>query len=406
MRKVPTVIFVIALAALLIAPNWLNASATSRPAWNSEENGGKPGNNNILSQFKYYHSFQKFEYTTPKVVEVPLGNTLTTTNAYFALLETETNTLQPYEIITKKRQTPYNVVSQDKNGNTVDEKLLYDGKSQTSTEFPVSEGRISEVLIRLVYNAPITTSTLHLQIDHYGKSPVSISLKTVDNGNDYVVIATKPFSQSDLQFPARQAAVWELTLRYSQPLRMSELYFDEESQAKSAESAIRFLMRPGSTYRLFSQSDGYVDLPYLESGNLLSATDVLTISLPPALSNSLYKPSDSDRDGIPDSSDNCLDTHNQDQLDKDKNDIGDACEDFDTDNIMNNMDNCPAHPNRDQQDTDRDGKGDHCDDEESRLTERLAFLPWLGIALGFGVVIVLFAVTVKKPVNKNSKTQD
>lgn len=63
----------------------------------------------------------------------------------------------------------------------------------------------------------------------------------------------------------------------------------------------------------------------------------------------IYDPIDSDRDGIPNASDNCLGVHNADQADFDRDGLGDAC------------DNCPGAPNVDQADADGDGAGDVCD---------------------------------------------
>jgi Thrombospondin type 3 repeat len=58
---------------------------------------------------------------------------------------------------------------------------------------------------------------------------------------------------------------------------------------------------------------------------------------------------DADSDTIPDSSDNCVNAANTNQLDTDSDGDGDVC------------DNCPNVPNADQLDTDGDGTGDACD---------------------------------------------
>jgi len=58
---------------------------------------------------------------------------------------------------------------------------------------------------------------------------------------------------------------------------------------------------------------------------------------------------DSDRDGIPDSTDNCRVVSNPNQRDTDQDSIGDVC------------DNCPTTFNPNQEDIDRNGKGDACD---------------------------------------------
>ncbi len=58
---------------------------------------------------------------------------------------------------------------------------------------------------------------------------------------------------------------------------------------------------------------------------------------------------DGDKDGVPDSKDNCPAKSNSSQGDSDKDGVGNVC------------DNCPNKANKDQADKDKDGKGDVCD---------------------------------------------
>ena len=73
---------------------------------------------------------------------------------------------------------------------------------------------------------------------------------------------------------------------------------------------------------------------------------------------------DDDGDGVPNISDNCVNTPNPDQADSDGNGIGDACQDTDDDGILDINDNCPEIANSDQADSDGNGIGDSCEDTD------------------------------------------
>jgi len=70
---------------------------------------------------------------------------------------------------------------------------------------------------------------------------------------------------------------------------------------------------------------------------------------------------DADADGIPDVTDNCVNTPNADQADWNNNGVGDVCDDTDSDTIFDDVDNCITTANTDQADADVDGVGDVCD---------------------------------------------
>ncbi|MBN1343397.1 MAG: thrombospondin type 3 repeat-containing protein [Phycisphaerae bacterium] len=101
------------------------------------------------------------------------------------------------------------------------------------------------------------------------------------------------------------------------------------------------------------------------SGNASGTSASVTITMSGDKVVTAVFVADTDLDGIPDAKDNCPTTANPDQLDTDKDGMGNACDDDDdNDGIPDSVDNCPLTPNPDQQDTDGDGAGDVCDDDD------------------------------------------
>lgn len=398
------IILVSLLLLSLVFPASLHAQENQIPAW--KETGSEQQTPEVLSRFKYYYLFDTQSpdaVRVPKVAEVALS-TYVQNKSTFAVLEVESNELQPYIVLTRQEPLPYKVIREVGNG-VQKEPALSDNNAATSSDFALYQNKTTDVILDMQYDAPITTGELRLVFDPNSELPIRFSLEADGTGN--TVIADKEFSPGDLRFPVHTSRFWTLRLTYNQPLRIRDISMVQEPLPQNDETYVRFLMRPGLTYRLYTEPEGEVTLPYNETGDLSSVTDVVTFPIDESsvIKNTLYHPADDDGDGVPNARDNCPDVKNPDQMDKDHNGVGDACEDFDHDGVMNNIDNCIDVPNADQQDTDGDGIGDHCDAKESRFIEQYAFLPWLGIALGFGVVIVLFALTVKKPLIKTPKEE-
>ena len=350
----------------------------------------------IFSLFKYVAHIGNLNLSTPKIIEVRMynGNEQTV-----AVREIESNTRQPVAFVTKTTATPYSIYSLPAASNSA---ALNDDNTETYVEYqPVTvytTPQESNVTLTFKYDQPITTSQLTFELDKNVAIPDYVEMDVYKNGQRNAVITKQRINSGVILFPQYTADQFEVTFYYAQPLRITEAKFIE-TQASYSARYVRFLARPGYSYQLFREPEGVVPYQYLpESGNLVEGdVNVMEIKDVQFSPNASYTPPDQDRDGVTDATDNCISFTNPDQKDVNNNRVGDACEDFDADGVLNAVDNCPDIPNAMQQDKDEDGMGDHWDAEESRLVEQWKFLPWLGIAVGFGVVLLLFKLTMQQP---------
>lgn len=339
----------------------------------------------------------------PTVVEVSVDEA-STMNSSVGVLDTETSELLPYfyKSVRSEVNVPFSIETAPSVGVG---SSMTDGNYESYAQYDVPETGAGEARITIVSPQPITLSKIGFALDYHVAAPTGVEVRSVaGNGKETILYSMARMQGTSVFFPKTTAERFTVTLRYAQPLRITELLLRDEDSKVLSGAYVRFLAQPGHEYRLYSNPDRAVSYSTREGGDLGSAQSVVRITGGPVLSNQGYVPADTDGDAIPDAVDNCIGVANQNQEDVDGNGRGDACDDFDRDGVLNSADNCRDHPNRSQRDTDADGMGDECDAEESRLTERLVWLPWLGLGLTAGVLLVLFVLTMRKQTPKDEST--
>lgn len=349
-------------------------------------------NNSVISAYRKYKDIDNLSIKVPTVVEVSLADQFIE-RFNFAVQDKNSNLFEPYYFNQKilKFDTPIGV-----NTNPLSMAgLISDGNTSTYAEFSLPANAQGFTNIVLLSQEPVTSSAVTAILDNYVALPNYIEVTATVNGQEKVVLAKKEVSQNTVRFPKTTSNRWIISYWYSQPLRITEFKLVQEDNSKNTLNSIRFLAQPGHSYRIYFDPDKYVSASVGESANLSLAKEVVSLSNISAQNNPAYILADTDNDGVSDIADNCISSPNPDQADMDNNNRGDACDDFDLDGLINDQDNCPNNPNFDQRDTDGDGIGDICDNQESRITEKYPWIPWVGIGFAALVLIGLFTITAR-----------
>lgn len=346
-----------------------------------------------ISAFRSFKDVSSIPITVPTVVEVPFDGEYLE-RAEFAVHEDGSDSFQPYFFNVKNafENSKTRISSIPVNSSVSN---LIDGKYNTSAEYQLPETYKGEVEFLIKGEQSISASSLNIVLDNNVAMPTFIEIRTNSGGKKRIIVARKRILGNTVVFPRWGAGEWIIKLWYAQPLRISELQLMQEDVERATTKGLRFLAQPKETYRIYFNPDRNVFIKTGESGDLRDDKDVLSVVSDGPEVNILYKAADVDGDGIADRLDNCVRTANTQQIDSDNNNRGDACDDFDKDGVINSKDNCPNNPNRRQLDEDADGIGDVCDGEESRITEKYIWLPWVGIFLVAVIIFMLFFITIK-----------
>lgn len=351
-----------------------------------------------LTSFRYTVSVSPHSYEVPTVLEIPIpegevknkssvvvGGAQDTQPTFYVTDAERLNT--PVQVSLGHRPMTYSPNLNDK-------------KLDTTEDFPFTEAG-ERVSITVTASEPITTSELRMVLAPNVAYPHTIAI----SAGATTLLAETEFAGSVMRFPKTTASNFVIEFVLAQPLRLAEIEFVQESEVVRHE-AVRFLAQPNTNYTLYVDPDRHYGTLSMQGMSLTDDEGVEVRGEGVLEANKLYRPSDGDRDGVPDMHDNCVTVPNPDQKDVDGNGRGDACDDFDRDGVLNVDDNCPLVPNRDQRDTDGDGVGDACDTEESRLTERSPWIPWVGMGIAGAVLVGLLVISTKAPVAQRREEDD
>lgn len=348
----------------------------------------------VVNAFRYYQTVSP-NISVPTVLEVPF-NRDSFTFPFFAIYNLTTTSFEPY--VFKESAVRLETGSKiEANGAVGSTFMISDGNYETYLEFPLHDGA-NKAELTFTFDKPITASSLSFALDNYVALPQTISITANTASGAYTVLAPARLYQTNVSFPKTTAIVWHVAFDFVQPLRITEMKFNEFSPGTAVSRGLRFLAQPGQSYEIYFDTDRYVRQVRKEAGDLSSNKGVVTFNGSHPIINpsfSPFTPPDSDGDSVPDLTDNCVSFANSDQKDSDNNGRGDACEDYDRDGVINAKDNCPDVPNLAQTDTDNDGIGDACDNFDNRVTERMPWLPWAGIGVAGVVLLGLFVLALR-----------
>ncbi len=367
------------------------------------------------SAFSSVAHVAKNNFTVPTLVDIPLDFA---PGAQKQVAVVDGMTLVPATVMKHVTENPVHFSATNSVG--VGAHAMVDGDYGTYTELPFTEptekpktvrrdaitGRLIEetekpddnvVDIDVRTDRAITTDRLTLHFDRHIAAPTHIRVASIDeNGSEKILLPQERYTTDHIVFPTETTRHFRITLHYTRPLRISEIHFEQKNAPSVTKDSVRFIAMPGVTYDLYFNTEEFVSLSFGEKPDLHDTHNVAQLVVQSVVDNPLYQKADTDGDGVIDRDDNCVDVPNPDQVDKDLNGVGDACEDFDRDGVINTKDNCPYVANHAQHDTDHDGLGDACDSAESRLFAQYPWLPYVVVVCVGCIVVMLIVRTLRK----------
>lgn len=359
------------------------------------------GGDATLAAYRSFLEVEPAQSTIPTVVQVPLPPDATKVLVYEEQSQSFIESMIENRYVINDPVTYQLSEVSSTDGIRGDLNNLLDNNPDTAVDFIVGGKSIeSSSVFLLESDHPVSVSEFSFGTGKNSILPSGFSIYSIKNRQDTVeegeLIFQSTYVNNLVKFPVRRGQFWLIVFNYEQPIRLTDLDMGPVETSTRVDN-VRFLALPNMTYRVYLYPERSAPVTLRSGGNLAGASAIDPISVGALTDNPLFVEADTDNDGLPDKIDNCPTHYNPDQLSTRGDGVGDVCADFDNDGFNNTEDNCPMLPNYDQRDKDGDGLGDECDLEESRLTERYPWLPWLGIGVTLFVILVLFVIVAKMP---------
>lgn len=345
----------------------------------------------------------------PQVIEVPFD-----TNSMLLIDMYDMSAPSIYSFVKKNKTYGYKTAVKEGN-SSITKNALIDSNSTTYYDFTTSNEGYSDIFIEINpgINEFPKVSGIDLAFDQYSQKPTHYEITMPNGDGSEPIIAKTNYTTDTLRFPEETYGYITVRLYHNQPLRILEVKLMTDTPFSGGieeKPYIRFAALSQHSYRIYTQRDHTSSDIYIPTvaytlqnpvGNSVKTLDITNLE---EVTNTAYRAPDIDNDGVPNLSDNCPKTYNPDQMDKNSNQVGDACDDFDQDGVSNSVDNCPNVPNPYQEDKDGDKIGDICDKKESRISEKYPWLPWLGIVVGFAVTGGVLAISIRQNKRNGAET--
>jgi hypothetical protein len=308
----------------------------------------------------------------------------------YAIYNKRTETFADYEVsVFTEEQLPKSIIESDTPLN--DLYKINDRDTKTSLQIPNNTGDLFRISMFYSFerlplgfttkgSENFTSESLNLILDPNSNLPEEIAVKTnnsLSGGDKNVSKTIKIFTAqnsnnfTNFHFPKSTSKYFEVEIKHSKPITILEMNFESVTKLYEDNILIQFIddgnldseyyVYSGGVTKGDSYQDGIFGAYHNIGGANLQTTKFKIAIHEPFQPNNIFSNPDNDQDGVP-----------------------------------NQYNNCVTVSNSDQQDLDGDKIGDFCDEEESRLTERYSWLPWLGIIIGVGSVGFILATTINK----------